>query len=210
MKRIEKVVSIMLIVSVLLSCFSMSVFAKTQTDEECVVRMYVCHMGRKANLAGHTWLYFENLTNHEITVGAYTVKAKGTVSVGTFGYSIRDGRGLYYNVEKYRYNNPKRTDFVYLSKDLTQSQLEKVSGKITRSGYWVYLLNCSFFAFTTWDAVPGKFLIYPLFPLLARVAILVYPEHQTGKAIEKATVSDAYKQIGFGENAQLVSADPRV
>lgn len=208
MKKFKKIISVLLVISILMSAFSISVFAKS--DKEYVACMYVCHMSRKAYLSGHTWLYFENLTNHEITVGAYKVPAKGTVSVGTFGYSIRDGRGLYYNVERYRYNHPKLTNFVYVSKKITRSQLDRISGKITRSGYWNFLLNCSFFAFTTWDLTPEKIMIYTMFPLLARFAILIYPSHSTGKQLQKAEIKDAYKQKGFGKNAYLIPADPRV
>jgi hypothetical protein len=214
MKLCKKLISVFMIVTVLLSCIIPAVSAaneaESKNDNEYVACMYVCQKARKAYLSGHTWLYFKNLTDHSITVGAYTLPANQGVSVGTYGYSIKDGKGVYYNVEGYRYTEPTLTDFVCLSKNLTQSQLDAVSQKIKRSGYWSYLLNCSFFAFTTWDVVPGQLLIYLILPLLARLSIILYPSHTSGFELYDPKPDQIFKQKGFGDNAVLVPADPTV
>ena len=89
--------------------------AKATDEKEYVATVYVCQEMQPPYIIGHTWLYFVNLTNHEITVGLYTLPKGQGVSIGTYGLSIKGGRGLYYNIEGYRYNNPyKVKDCVFL------------------------------------------------------------------------------------------------
>ncbi len=213
MKRINKVVAIIMVIVTLFCSFAFVVSAKDKKpaeEKEYVATVYVCQKARLHYMSGHTWLYFVNLTNHDITVGLYTLPKGQGVSVGTYGYSIKGGRGLYYNVEGYRYNHPKTDDFVCLKKNLTQKQLDSMSSQITRSGVWSYLLNCSFSAFTIWDVVFGKFLPYLIFPLLARLCILIYPQHEKGFYLYSPKSDQIFKQVGFGKNAKLIPADPTV
>lgn len=213
MKNIRKILSVVMAVVMLFCSFSFVVGAegeKAAVDKEYVATVYVCQKARLYYMSGHTWLYFVNLTNHDLTVGVYTLPKGQGVSIGTFGYSIKDGRGLYYNVEGYRYNHPKTDDFICLKKSLTQKQLDTMSGQITRNGVWSYLLNCSFSAFTIWDVVFGKFLPYLIFPVLARLCILMYPQHEKGFYLYSPKSDQIFKQVGFGKNAKLVPADPRL
>lgn len=209
MKVSKKIISVVLVLSMLICTFAISVSAK-DSSEEAVACMYVAHKGRNYNLSGHTWIYIQNLTNHNITVGIYTVAPKKGVSVGTYGYAIGDGRGVYYNVEAYRYNKAKTTDYVYLSKNVTEEGLADVSEKILRSGYWDYLVNCAFFAFTTWNETPGMPLIYLLFPMLNLLEILLHPSHKTGFAMYYPKKSEVFKQVGFRDKAVLVPTDPDI
>ena len=212
MNKIKKIVAVIMTVVTILCCFSFLASAEGEKSEEkeYVATVYVCHRTEPPYLSGHTWLYFVNLTDHTITVGLYSLPKGQGVSVGTFGTLVRNGRGLYYNVEGYRYNVLKTTDFVCLKKNVTQKQLDTMSRKITRSGYWTYLLNCSFSAFTTWDIVIGKFLPYLIFPVLARLCILLYPQHESGFLLYNPKPDQIFKQEGWGKNAYLVPADPRV
>lgn len=213
MKNIRKILAVVMAVVMLFCSFSFVVGAedeKAADDKEYVATVYVCQKARLYYMSGHTWLYFVNLTNHDLTVGVYILPKGQGVSVGTFGYSIKDGRGLYYNVEGYRYNHPKTDDFICLKKSLTQKQLDTMSGQITRNGVWSYLLNCSFSAFTIWDVVFGKFLPYLIFPVLARLCILMYPQHEKGFYLYSPKMDQIFKQVGFGKNAKLVPADPRL
>jgi hypothetical protein len=213
MKVSKKITAILMTVVIIICSFSFAAYAETSTtksEKEYVASVYVCQKSKAPYYNGHTWLYFENLTDHTITVGIYQLPKGQGVSVGTYGYAIKDGRGLYYNVEGYRYNHPKTDDFICLKKDLTQSQLDTMSSKITRSGFWSYMLNCSFSAFTTWDVVFGKFLPYLIFPILTRVCILLYPQHQSGFYLYSPKSDQIFKQVGWGSNAYLVSADPVV
>ena len=85
-----------------------------------------------------------------------------------------------------------------------------MSSKITYSGTWLYLLNCSFSAITTWDMVLGKFVPYLIFPILVRLCILMYPQHQSGFYLYSPKSNQIFKQVGRGSRATLVPADPVV
>ena len=164
MRTTKKIIAVVMVIVTLFCSFAFVVSAedaKATDEKEYVATVYVCQEMQPPYIIGHTWLYFVNLTNHEITVGLYTLPKGQGVSIGTYGLSIKGGRGLYYNIEGYRYNNPyKVKDFVCLKKNLTQKQLETMSVQITRHGVWGFLLNCSFAPFMIWDSVLGQFLAY--------------------------------------------------
>lgn len=222
MKNLKRIIALLLALTALVGVFSISVNADTETEEEIVARMYIGHKPRPASLpfgilegvdnrlSGHTWVYVENLTDHDLTVGAYTVKKGKGVSIGTYGYLINDGKGLYYNVECYRYKNSDPSSYIYLSKEITAAQLENVSNTILYSNLWSYPLNCAYAATNIWNAAPGSPVIYMLFPQLHELQILLNPNHGEGFQMIKAKKSDCYKQIGMGPEATLVPADPAV
>ena len=212
MKKFTKVMSVFLTLVMLLGVFAFPASAQERAsdEDEIVAIMYVGHNERYMNLSGHTWIYIENLTNHDITVGAYTVKKGKGVSVGTFGTSIEAGRGLYYNVEAWRYRNIPITEYIHLSKELTAEDLAKVSKRILKGGTWSYFINCAYFAFSAWNAAPGKPLVYVLFPTLHQLQILMYPSHGNGFKMYTPSKEEVFKQIGRGDNATLVQADPTI
>ena len=212
MKALKKLMAIILAVAIMLSVFLIPTSAapeeKSASDSEKIVRMYIGHRPRHLNLSGHTWLYFENLTDRDITVGLYTVKPGKGVSVGSYGYDLEDGRGVYYNVEAYRYNAAKVNDYLYLSTELTQKQLERVSEKIIVSGTWFYMLNCTFFAITTWDVISKPFLMYMVIPVFLYLQIIINPKHDVGFKMYYPKRSEIFKQVGRGDNAVLEPANP--
>lgn len=211
MKILKKLTSMLLVVAVLFGVFAMSVSAADDVTDEAdviVARMYVGHNERYRSLSGHTWIYIENLTDHSLTVGAYTLPVGEGVSCGTFGTSLADGVGLYYNVEAWRYRNINAYEYTYLSKDLTQADLEIVSNKIINGGTWSHILNCAYFAFGVWNSVPGKPLIFLFFPTLHELQILLYMSHGEGFPMTTPKADRIYKQIGKGDDAFLVVTDP--
>lgn len=211
MKHLKRFMAIMLAVVIMAGAFIIPTSAadeKAASDEEKVARMYIGHRPRYAYLSGHTWLYFENLTNEDIQVGLYTVKPGKGVSVGSYGYDIESGRGVYYNVEAHRYNAAKVNDYVYLSTEITAKQLERVSEKILISGTWFYLLNCSFFAIGTWDVISKPFLMYMVIPTFVHLQIIINPKHGTGFPMYYPKRSEVFKQVGRGDNATLEPANP--
>lgn len=211
MKNFRKIIAAVLALTLLLGVFVFPVSAAdTESEEEYVARMYIGHKPRYYNLSGHTWIYIENLTNHNLTVGAYTLAKNKGVSVGTFGYSVADGRGLYYNVEAYRYRNVDPSSYIYISKELTQEQLDRVSNAILYSGVWSYILNCAFFATGVWNMTLEKPVAYLLLPTLHQVQILLYPSHSEGFKMTNPKSDEIFKQIGIGKNARLEIADPKV
>lgn len=212
MKSIKRIIAVLLALVILASAFVLPVSAASTedkaADEEIVVRMYIGHRPRHLNLSGHTWLYFENLSKKDIKVGLYTVKPGKGVSVGSYGYDIEAGRGVYYNVEAYRYNAAKVNDYLYLSTDLTEKQLERVSDKILISGAWSYFLNCSYFAITTWDVISKPFLMYMVIPGFLYLQIIINPKHSTGFKMYYPSRNEVFKQIGRGDDAYLEVANP--
>ncbi len=207
MKNIKKIIAVILAVATLMCAFSFTgVSAKNyeQSDENVAV-MYLGYRDGAKRFEGHAFLYFKNITDHEITVGLYPVPAGGAVSVGTFGTMI-DGTGLYYNVEAFRYNHFKLTNYISLSKYVTEDQLEDVSEKITKSGFWNKFFNCTYFALTTWNEVPGQKMIWLIFPELTNIQIKSYSTHQGYFAMIKPSESNVFKQIGDGKDAQIVPA----
>lgn len=207
MKFLKKLIAVLMTLVVLFCSCTLFTFAK---DEEYVATAYVCQKARLAYLSGHTWIYFENLTDHELTVGLYQLPKNQGVSVGTYGYSIKGGRGLYYNVEGYRYNHPQTTDFVCVKKNLTQEDLDQMSTMIKITGIWSYLLNCSFAAFNIWNSSFGEFMPYLIFPFMARLCILIYPQHESGFLLYSPKSDQIFKQVGYGSKAYLIPADPVV
>ncbi len=210
MKNLKRILAVLLAVIVLAGTLVIPVAAGNTEDDEIVARIYIGHKERYMNLSGHTWVYIENLSDHELTVGVYPLQKGKGVSIGTFGYAIADGKGLYYNVEAYRYQNVDISTYIHLSKDLTQEQLDKVSKKIRTSGVWDYTLNCAFSAIRIWNASFGKPLVYVMIPTLHQLQILINPSHGNGFKMTVPKMSEVYKQVGRGDKATLVPADPRV
>lgn len=207
MKKFKRVVAVF-VAAVMLVC-SFSFIAANAADktekEEYIVRMTLGYRDGAKAFEGHAFLYFENLTDEEIMVGVYPVPAKGTVSIGTFG-SMVDGAGLYYNVEAYRYTFLGLKDYISLTKQLTASDLAEVSDKITRSGFWSKFFNCTYFALTTWNTVPGQSMPWLIFPEICNIEIKSYKNHSGYFAMVKPPVEKVFKQEGEGAEAKLVAA----
>lgn len=210
MKNLKRIFAVLLSIIIIAGSLVIPVAAGDSESEAIVARIYIAHKARYLNFSGHTWIYIENLSDHELTVGAYPLKKGKGVSIGTYGYQISSGRGLYYNVEAYRYRNDDADDSIYVSKDLTQSQFDKVSKKIRRSGTWDYTLNCAFGAIRIWNASFGKPMVYVLIPPLHQLQILMKPSHQKGLKMQEPKTNEVFKQVGRGDKATIVPADPKV
>ena len=210
MKTFKRIISVILAAALIMSCFAFAVYAEEDNNEnEIVANVYICHRVIEKLDEGHAWLYFENLTDHDLTVGKYILPPGEGVSVGTYsGGDVPDGRGVYYNVEAYRYNKYNHTDNVYLQKGLTQKQLDTMSSKINVSNYWTRLTNCSFFAFTTWDVAGGKPLLYLFFPLFSRWQIQIYPGHKEGLKMYYPRKDQIFKHKGFGSSSTIIPSAP--
>lgn len=212
MKNLRKIIALLIAVITVIGVFAIPATVNAadadETEEPIVARMYLGHKPRNYNMSGHTWIYIENLTNHDIQVGAFTVKKGKGVSTGTYGTQINDGKGLYYNVEAWRYKNSDPASYYYLYKDLTESQLEKVSSRILMAGTWSYILNCGYYALGIWNCVPGKTIMFLVWPFLTQVQMLLDPDCSTGFPMIKPKKTDCYKQVGTGNQAYLIQVDP--
>lgn len=215
MKNVKRFFAAFLAITMLLGIAIMPVSAadaKPAEDEEpvYVAKMYIAHRSRDYNTNGHTWIYIENLTNGSIQVGAVIVpKGKG-VSVGTYGTTIADGAGLYYNVEAWRYRNVDPIDWIHISKDLTEADLEKVSNKIVNTNKWSYILNCAYAAIRIWNTVPGDKLVYLYFPTLTQFQISISRNRGNGFKMINPPLKDVYKQIDNGDTVTTVNTDPTI
>ncbi|MBQ8026860.1 MAG: hypothetical protein IJ261_01940 [Clostridia bacterium] len=211
MKNIKKIVALLLAISILAGAFVFSASANTQTETEeevIVARMYIGHRARDNNLSGHTWIYIENLTDHELVVGVYKLAPGKGVSVGTYGTSVKNGPGVYYNVEAWRYRNYTPEGCIASSKDLTQENFDIVSKKIRSTNTWSYFLNCGYFALKVWNSVPGNSLLYLIWPTMTHIQLLATPDHFYGFDMTVPTTEQCYRMIGTGSDATLEIADP--
>ena len=216
MKKIKRIIAILLTATILFgTCIIASAADEgTANNTEVVARMYLCH---KAS-TDHTWIYIENLSSKSIQVGAYPYMVpKGSgVSVGTYGTTVEDGPGLYYNFEAWRYryldpvNNPDHK-FVYLYKDLTADDLVKVNNMIVNSNRWSKILNCAYTALRIWNKIPGQKVIYLYFPFLIELQLAFKGAINNIDGDLKMivpTLNQTYKQIDLGDSVTTQLCNP--
>lgn len=207
MKNFKRIIAVILTAAMLVCSFSFVLASAADTAEEpkYVARMTMGYRDGAKMFEGHSFLYFENLTDEEIMVGVYPLPAGETVSVGSFG-SMVDGPGLYYNVEAYRYTFLKLTDYISISKMLTAEDLEAVNDKIKISGMWNKFFNCTYFAITTWNTVPGQFMLWLIFPEFCNMEIKSFSNHGGYFPMVMPSKEQVYKQTGNGDTAALTPA----
>lgn len=202
MKQIKKVVALLAVCCLILSCFAFQTTAAN--SGKTVAKLYVC-----ARTSGrpipHIFIYVENLSNESIQVGAYTVKKNQGVSVGTWGFRTKNGIGIYYNVEAYLTKKYGPSDVICLSKELNASELKTVSNKIRGFNFWdPIFFNCVFFAFQVWDSVSPIILIPFIFPFVGRLQIFLHGgKHNLNMYLPER--SQVHRQKGSGNNATLSS-----
>lgn len=219
MKSFRKIIALVLVLASVLSIFSFSASAKLSfslrpaADEPIVARMYIAHLEKPSPVEGHTWIYIENLSGSSIYVGAYYKVPKNQgVSVGSYGESVVDGPGIYYNVEAYRYQREDIYGPITYSiyKDLTQSQLEKVNKTIRSLNTWSKVRNCAYTAMKIWNAVPGTHLVYLFFPIFSLMQIRSKRDCVNGYLHQKATnlKLNTWRQVGTGDDATIKYTNP--
>ena len=157
-------------------------------------------------VSGHTWIYVENLTDEPITVGIYEVPAGQGVSGGVFSFSVNDGWGIYYNLEAYRENrNNNISDCRSITKDMTRSELEKLSNTIKNyPNMWdIFIFNCTYFAFSVWNKNSDNFFIPMMIPALAMLEVIIVGAPKGVTQMYYPTKDQVFKQRGTGDNAYL-------
>lgn len=196
--KLKKIVSLLLSLLMLFSVLTITSSAAESTKETYVAKMYIC---TRTKIAGHMWLYFENLTKGEITVGCYKVPAGQGVTVSAYNTARKDGKGNYYNIDGYCLNKYGSSGTTCASMNLTAAQLKTVSAKILERNSWSGTKNCCYFAGTVWNSVASTKLKIYLIPSMMGSKI---------KKIKCATPSFYYpqknqclKQVGTGASATL-------
>ena len=152
-----------------LTLFSVMVFTAAAEDE-VVARMWFCSEISKKTGIGHTFLYFENLTDHPIMVGRYEVAPYEDVSVGTFGTEGPRGGGLYYNNEQ---DLTHYRSLLGVSEELTAGELQSVTNKIKNYSHWDVFKNCYYFASMGWNAGADNDIPFLPIPGFARLIIQI-------------------------------------
>lgn len=161
----KKIISCLLAVLML---FSVVAFSASAADDTDVARMWICAEKSDNSGIGHIFLYFENLSGKEITVGKYVVEPYGDVSVGCFGTEGYWGAGVYYNLET---ELRHYSQLIGISTELDESELAAVTAKIKSFDRWDPIFNCNYFALLAWNAGSGADIPFLIFPQLTRFFI---------------------------------------
>lgn len=157
-------------------------------------------------VAGHEWIYVENLSDKPLKVGLYTVPPGEGVSVGCFSFSVSDGWGLYYNVEAYRENRDDNIDNCWsITQYLTQSEFDKLSSDLRDyPNFWSFYFNCMFFAFSIWNSNSDDFLIPLVVPVFGQLQVILNGGEKGVAQMYYPRPDQQFKQEGTGSSARLV------
>lgn len=188
----------------MLFAFALPAFA--QENNEIVARVSIVSYLKNAFSTGHSWLYIENLTDRTLTVGVYELEPGEAVSVGTFRYSRKEGRGIYYNVERYCVNKFGASQRYSLSETVTAGELNSISKKINSySGKWTPVKNCAYFAANVWNGISKIRLVSGSTPSCLRTSIKLHGGKR-GIAMSDVAAENVYKQDGSSLRVVRASA----
>ena len=196
--KFKKTLSLIIAVIILLGTVSIAAFAAESETEAYVARMYIC---TRQQFLGHVWLYFENLTDHEITVGCYNLPPEQGVTVSAYSIGRKDGKGNYYNIDGYCLNKYGSGDTTCAGMDLTEGQLQVVTNQLLSRNTWTGTKNCCYVAASIWNSVSPRKIKIVLLPSLMKSKIKKI-KCATPK-FYSPTKEQCFKQVGTGESATL-------
>lgn len=174
-------------------------------ENEIVAAVSICSSMSVPLIAGHTYIYVQNLSDEPIQVGLYEVPVGQGVSVGAFSFSAYDGWGIYYNLEAFRENQGNKEAKVWSkTRQLNASQLEKLSKNIRNYlNHWDPFFNCAFFAYSVWDASVGDLLIPLVIPVFSHLMLMVSGGRKGVLDMYQPTEDQVFRQRGSGSGARL-------
>ncbi len=182
--------------------------SKPLRDKDIVANFYVYLDESSVHPMGHTWVYVENLTDQELTVGLYKLQPGEGVSVGLF--KRKDGWTIYYNIEAYSQTVYGMEGQISLKEELTLRELRRVSNAIIYyPNHWDPIFNCMFFSYIVWDVASFKILLPLLFPIIGKIQMLIYP-HEFDVPMKPVTKEQTFRQSGMAGWAKLVPASDKV
>ncbi len=177
-------------------------------ENDTVALMYVYYIKTKIHPIGHCWVYIENLTDKEMTVGLYTVPPHEGVSVGVF--CRKDGLGIYYNVEAYSQTTYGMDGQLSMCEELTYDEVDDVTDAILGFlNHWDPFFNCMYFAFKVWNSASDRKLISIVFPIFGKLQMKAY-SHDYNVPMKPVEKSQTYRQKGTGNKAYLKQATDKV
>lgn len=186
------------IIAVIMLLGALPLSSSAASDETYVAKMYICS---RTKITGHVWLYFENLTDHDITVGCYTLPKGQGVTVSAYNTARKDGKGNYYNIDGYCLNKYGSGGTTCASMTITASQLKTVSAKILERNSWSGTKNCCYFAGNVWNSVANKKVKILLLPSL--MALNIKKQKCATPKFYNPAKSQCLKQVGTGASATL-------
>lgn len=227
MKKITKLTALLMSLVMIICSFSFGASAEayTQPDysgkeptavnsssdysSDTVALLYLCSNWTGLPSLGHIWIYVENVSKSNLTVGVYNLPSGEGVSIGTFGLTRSDGFGVYYNVEAYTGNLFGMGESMYMMTELNQKEFDSVSSKIANSNFWdPVVFNCAYFAISTWNTGGGSYMMpIVVLPMFARIQMKLH-SHKSNLKMFYPEREDVYKQIGNGSSAILKNVKP--
>ena len=203
-KTAVKILCFLLSLAVIACTVILPAFAAKGTDS-AVARVYLCSNWRKLYSTPHAFIYVENLTDHDIKVGLYTCHKGEGVSVGTSAFAQINGFGVYYNLESYNGNKRGLDNCLYMTKTVTQAELDNMSDYIINANFWeAVAYNCVVFAVNAWNRAGGEH-ITPIDvpPHILRLQIKNHAHGEDDLKMYYPDSSRVYKQRGNGSSAYL-------
>ena len=196
MKKTKSIKKLLCVVLTALMVFAVALPSFAKGNDAPVARLSAVSYVKNMFSHGHSWLYIENISNKTLTVGIYELKPGEAVSVGTFKYSRKEGKGIYYNVELFCNEKFKTGGRYSLTTEITESQLEGVSRKINSySGKWTPVKNCAYFVANVWNGVSKIRLVSGSTPSCLKTSIRLH----SGKKnipMQSITADKVFKQKG--------------
>lgn len=221
MKTIKKIIAIAMCL-LLVSSFSTTSFAQsdmtvgeeTETppivsdtqpmpDEEVAIIHFCAIPLGGYFIFGHAWVYIENISESDIQVGAYTLPAGKSVSVGTSSFTGKNGFRLYYNLETLI---EKDTDYLSIGDTISANELDAMNRMILNFNHWDPIINCTFSSSAIWNTVSDKTLIPMVFPIFSMIQMWIHGNDDEFKMNEPES-GTIYVQKGFGKNATIKPVD---
>ena len=171
-------------------------------DEVAIIHLCAIPLGGYF-IFGHAWIYIENISENDIQVGAYTLPAGKSVSVGTSSFAGKNGFKLYYNLETLI---EKDTDYVSIGDTISTNELDAMNKKILSFNHWDPIINCTFSSSAIWNTVSDKTLIPMVFPIFSMIQMWIHGNDDEFKMNEPES-GTIYVQKGFGKNATIKPVD---
>lgn len=198
---LKKTIPVLVVLGLL--CCVFCLFAAAESDPNApVVEFSIC---ARVIFFGHVWLYFRNITDHDVRIGPYNLAPGRGVSVGTMSLSRGDGPGVYYNVEAYMTHRLGGFGAVGRTMTLNRQQLDVVSEMIVFNNSWTLSNNCCAFATRIWNRVAPDHIGYNMLPVVVkgRIGSGACPK------MDDPSRNDVYRMHGIGWGVSLSCVNNR-